>query len=196
MWSIGPYLPGPAASKPALAELDATHLLVVYAEGTDPGDSGVANGSKLHVALLDIASPGAVTPLDVLPTSAMGLAQNQPNAVRVGGQVFIAWRTEAPLGIDAGASNGEELWLKPIGWSGTALDLSAPEIPMPRSSSHRLGDQRLPALVAAPLGSMASELICAFDDLGKVFGNSEGNGDVVVEAIPLPILRLPGDPIP
>jgi hypothetical protein len=32
--------------------------------------------------------------------------------------------------------------------------------------------------------------VTAFDDLGKAFTN-EGNGDPIVEAIPLPLLRLP-----
>jgi hypothetical protein len=36
------------------------------------------------------------------------------------------------------------------------------------------------------------ELVTAFDDLGKVF-SSEGNGDPIVEAIPVPIVRLVGE---
>jgi hypothetical protein len=177
-----------------MAELDETHLLVIYAEGTDPADTGVANGSKIHVAVLDSSAPGAATPLDISSTLAVGLSQDQPNAVRAGGQVFIAWRTESPLGIDAGSGNGEELWLKAIGWNGSMVDMSTSEIPLPRSSTHRLGDQRRPALAAGLLAPTGVELVTAFDDLGKVFDAGEGNGDVVVEAIPLPILRLPGDP--
>jgi hypothetical protein len=194
IWNIGPYLPGPVGSRPAMAELDETHLLVIYAEGTDPADTGVANGSKIRVAVLDSSAPGAATPLDISSTLAVGLSQDQPNAVRAGGQVFVAWRTESPLGIDAGSANGEELWLKSIGWNGAMIDLSTSEIPLPRSSAHRLGDQRRPALAAGLLAPTGVELVTAFDDLGKVFDAGEGNGDVVVEAIPLPILRLPGDP--
>jgi hypothetical protein len=194
-WSIGPYLPGPVGSRPALAEFDSGHLLVVYTEGTDPEDTGVANSSKLRVAVLDAAVTGAATPLDVPGTLAPGLPQDQPNAVRVGSQVFIAWRTSSPVEIDAGSATGEELWLKAIGWNG-ALDLSTPELPIPRASTHRAGDQRLPALAAGSLAPVGAELLTAFDDLGKVFGPAEGSGDIVVEAIPVPILRLLGAPIP
>jgi hypothetical protein len=186
-WSIGPYLPGPVGDRPALAELDATHLLVVYTEGTDPEETGVSNGSKLRVAVLDTASPGTVTPSDVtaLVSGNEALAQSHPNAIRVGSRVYIAWRTESALG-DA---NAEELWLKLVGFGGAGLDLSSAEIPLPRSALHRPGDQRRPALAASLLGPEGT-LVTAFDDLGKVF-TSEGNGDPAVEAIPLPLLRLP-----
>jgi hypothetical protein len=188
-WTIGPYLPGPVAAHPGLAELDATHLVVVYAEGTDPMDTGVANGSKVRIAVLDASSPTMVNPLDLPSTFSMGLSQDQPNALRVGGQIFVAWRTEAPLGSAPGGANAEELWLKQLPWNGMNLDLNAIELPLPRSSPHRLGDQRLPALVAGPLGT-GQQLLTAFDNLGKTFGSTEGNGDVVVEAIPIPVLRL------
>jgi hypothetical protein len=190
-WSIGPYLPGPVGDRPALAELDSTHLLVVCTEGTDPEETGVANSSKLRAAVLDTAAPGAVTPFDIAPLVAGGesLSQDHPNAIRVGSRVYIAWRTESALG-DARA---EELWLKLVGWnpSGTTADLSSVEIPLPRLASHRSGDQRRPALASSSLGQEGT-LVTAFDDLGKVF-TSEGNGDPAVEAIPLPLLRLAGD---
>jgi hypothetical protein len=186
-WSIGPYLPGPVDDRPALAELDATHLLVVYTEGTDPEETGVANGSKLRVGVLDTAAPGTITPTDVaaIVSGNDALAQSQPNAIRVGSRVYIAWRTESALGN----ANAEELWLKLVGFGSTGLDLTSSEIPLPRSASHRSGDQRRPALAASSLGSEGT-LVTAFDDLGKVF-TSEGNGDPAVEAIPMPLLRLP-----
>ena len=61
-WTVGPaFLPGPDGAKPALAELDATHLLVVYAVGADNTDSGVANDSLLEAAVVDTAAaPGPV----------------------------------------------------------------------------------------------------------------------------------------
>jgi hypothetical protein len=193
-WNIGPYRPGPVGSRPALAELDSTHLLVVYAEGTDIADTGIANGSKLRAAVLDLAAPGAVGAVDIPAATDVGLSQSQPNAVRTGGQVFVVWRSEAPLDATDGGVNGEELWLKRIGWNGSALDLGSAELPLPRSSTHRSGDQRLPALAAAPLGASGQQIVTAFDDLGQVFGSAEDYGDVVVEAIPVPLLRLPGDP--
>jgi len=190
-WSIGTYLPGPVGSRPALAELDATHLLAVYVEGTDPAETGTANDSKLRVVVLDAAAPGAVTPLDVSTVFGAGLSQDQPNAVRAGDQVFIAWRSRSPIGSDAGGGSGDELWLKSIGWNGSTLDLSAAEIPLPRSPVHRAGDQRLVGLASGPLAPVGRQLVTAFDDLGKTFGSGELDGDVVVEAIPIPLLRLP-----
>jgi hypothetical protein len=168
-------------------------LLLAYAEGTDPADTGIANDSKLRVAVLDAAVTGAAAGRDV-PANVMlaaGLSQDQPNAVRAGDRVFVAWRTVAAVG-DA---SGEELWLKALVWNGAALDLSATEIPLPRASAHRPGDQRRPALAvpASPAGT-ASRFVTAFDDLGRVFGGTQGNGDVAVEAIPVPLLRLPGEP--
>jgi hypothetical protein len=188
-WSIGPFLPGPVGSLPALAELDSTHLLVAYTEGLDASETGNIDSSKLRVAVLDVAPPGNVTVFDVPAgvTSAMGLTQDQPNAIRVADKVFLAWRTVTALGN----AQAEELWLKEIRWNGTTLDLGVTELPLPRSSDHRKGDQRLPALAAGPLVPLGQQLVTAFDDLGRNFPQGKGNADVVVEAIPIPLLRLP-----
>jgi hypothetical protein len=188
-WSVGPALPGPTDDKPALAALDGTHLLVVYTEGVDLTDSGVANGSKLRAAILDTAAPGSATPFDIVGTLATGLAQSQGNAIAAGGTVFVGWRTEAAAPDPGGL--GEELWLKTLGWNGQAVDLTAVEIPLPRWNAHRVGDQRSPAFAAsgwAPGGA----LIGAWDDLGLGFGQGEANGDVAVEFMPMPVVREPG----
>src|SRR5450432_3593901 len=42
-WSVGPFLPGGVEDRPALAFVDATHLVVAFTEGTDPDSSGTAN---------------------------------------------------------------------------------------------------------------------------------------------------------
>jgi hypothetical protein len=197
-WSIGPFLPGPVGSLPALAELDSTHLLVIYTEGTDVSDSGNIDGSKVRVAVLDVGQPGNVAGTDVPVGIAcsVGLSQDQPNAVRAGDTVFLAWRTVAALlacGADAnvGDPQAEELWLKEVRWNGTTLDLSVTELPLPRSSGHRKGDQRLPAFAVGPLMPLGQQLVTAFDDLGRNFPQGKGNADVIVEAIPIPLLRLP-----
>jgi hypothetical protein len=191
-WSVGPFLPGPVGARPGLVELDATHLLVVYTEGIDPADTGVANASKLRAAVLDLNAPTTVTPFDIpssLPGRA-GLSQDQPNAMRAGGQVFIAWRTETALASAA----GEELWLKEIGWNGTSIDLERGELQLPRLPNSPPGDQRHPGLAAGPLSQNGEQLVAAFDDLGKLFGAEEGQGDIVVEAIPIPLVRLADEP--
>ncbi|HVY30598.1 MAG TPA: hypothetical protein VHB79_28760 [Polyangiaceae bacterium] len=76
---------GPLEDRPALASLDATHLLVGFSVGTDPTGSGVYNLPRLRYAVIDTA-PGApaptVVPLDALDdvlTSDNTVAQLSPS---------------------------------------------------------------------------------------------------------------------
>jgi hypothetical protein len=189
-WTVGPFLPGPANDKPALAQLDATHLALVYTVGVDAADSGVASASKIQVAVLDMGSPGTATGVDVPATaaSAVGLSQAEPSLVGVNGSFFVAWWTQAL----SGSASGEELWLKSLAWNGTNLDVSVTESPLPRWPQARIGDQRLPAMAASSL-LPGGALILGWDDLGKAIASGEGNGDVVVEVAPVPLLRTSGD---
>ncbi len=189
-WTVGPaFLPAPDSAKPALTALDATHLLVVYAVGVDDADSGVASGSQIMAAVLDMSAPGAPTTVLPVPANvAVGLDQSSPAAVDVQGSVFIAWWTAAALGDP----NGEQLWLKQVGWNGTSLDLTAAEIPLPRWPQARLGDQELPALASSALPP-GGALVTGWNDFGGGIAAGEGQGDVVVELIPTPVLRGSGD---
>jgi cysteine-rich repeat protein len=197
-WSIAPpFLPAPAASKPALAPLDVSHWLLVYTVGVDDADSGVANGSKIQAALLDVRAPGAVQGIDVPATalSAIGLDQSRPNALTLPGATpfalgttYIAWWTASA----AGDPNGEEVWLKAVGWDGTRLDFSAAEMPLPRWPQARLGDQKAPAMALSNLPPSRA-LVTAWDDLGGGLAAGEGKGDVAVELIPAPPLRNAAD---
>jgi hypothetical protein len=186
-WSVGPFVPGADGDKPALAELDATHLLLVYTEGTDPKGTGVANVPALRAALLDTASPGLVPGLAVFPNATSGdpIGQRQPNAVHIGNQTFMAWRGDSPLG-DARA---EELWLQPVklSTSHALLDLTANASPLPRQPDHRVGDQRRVALAELPHTMQETWLLSAWDDYGTVFGATEGQPDIVAQVTPLPV---------
>jgi cysteine-rich repeat protein len=197
-WNVGPaFLPAPTTSKPALVQLDATHLLLAYAVGVPPAasagadaaaseagkpDAGPAAGSKIQVAVLDVAMPGDVSGVDIVATvaSAFGLSQSQPNVVNVNTNVFVAWRTDAM----PGDPNGEELWLKPLSWNGAALSTSAAESPLPRAAADRAGDQRNVGLTATTLPP-GGALLSAWDDLGKGLASGEGNGDMVVQLLPV-----------
>ncbi len=187
-WSVGPFAPGPSNNAPALAPLDATHLLLVFAPGVDSLDSGVANQSLIRGALLDTSQPGSVTAFDIttitLTDAGTSPSTYFPAAVTVGSRYFIAYGAEA-ITSDP---NGEELWLKEVGWDGTSLDLSLTAVPLPRWDAHRSGDQRHAALIASPLGPSGA-IASAWDDLGNVFSN-EANGDVAVELIPIPVVRI------
>ncbi|MCC6903009.1 MAG: hypothetical protein IT377_28830 [Polyangiaceae bacterium] len=178
-WSVAVASPGPAEDKPALAELDATHLLLVFSEGVP---------ARLRGAILDTASPTNVTPFPIAPLVApysidASLAQSHPSVVRVGNRVYVAWRSS----LVPGDAKAEELWLKEIDWTSPTLDLSKVELALPRWPAHLKDDQRHPALAASAQGSLAT----AWDDYGRVFGSVEGTPDVVAELIPLPLVRKP-----
>jgi hypothetical protein len=191
-WIVGPaFLPPSTPGKIALSELDATHLLVVYPVGIDPGETGIPNAaSKLQSAVVDLAQPGLVNGIDipvntaVEGTAAAGLSHAAPSTARVGSTTYLGWWTEAALGDP----NGEELWLQPVGWNGVAVNWDEAELPLPRQRAHHVGDQRVPALAASSLAP-GGGLVAAWDDLGRGFGAGEGPGDTVVEVMPTPIVR-------
>jgi hypothetical protein len=190
-WSVVPaFLPAPASARPALAPLDATHWLLVYAVGVDDAGAGVASGSKLQIAVLDAAAPGAVSGVDVkaLGPAAAAPDPGRPVAVSVQGRVYLAWST---AGVP-GEANGGEVWFKPVLWSAGALDLGAVEAPLPRWPQARAGDQRAPALAASALPP-GGALVAAWDDLARALAPGEGDGDVAVELIPAPPRRSDGD---
>ena len=179
-WTVGPFPPGPSGDRPALVELDESHLLLVFTAG-----AGVPSSFRLRAAVLDTAATGHVDVFDVDPLApeGTGLSQDQPSAARVHGEIYLAWRTRGRIG-DA---RHDELWMKRMlmGASLATLDGSSPEFPVPRSSEHRAGNQQRPAL-----GSSSAELVAVFEDQGGSFGPAEKLG-IVVQAIPVPIVRLP-----
>ncbi len=186
-FSVSVASPGPSLDKPALVAIDGSRLLLVFTEG------GSAFGTPtLRGAVLDTAAPGTATSFAILPLIApystdTTLGQSEPALARVGARVFLAWRSEAVLAD----SKAEELWLKEITWTtggGITLDLSKPEIALPRQNAHRADDQRRVALAATPLWP-GGALATAWDDYGRVFGSIEGTPDVVAELIPVPIVR-------
>ncbi|MBI3202988.1 MAG: hypothetical protein HYZ29_15725 [Myxococcales bacterium] len=176
-WSIGPHAPPGALDKPALAELDPSTLLVVFTVG----DAGTGAGSKLRGALLSSTVPGATSAIAL--DTGLTVPQSHPNAVRVGARTFLTWRSTAV----SGDPKSEELWLRELQWNASTLTLGAP-LRLPRWAAHTPGDQRFPALAASPLGPEGA-LVTGWDDFGLVFGKDEGAPDVVVELIPVPILR-------
>jgi hypothetical protein len=190
-WTIGPtFLPAPVPAKPALAQLDATHLLVVYTVGADFADSGVANDSVIETVVLDTSAPGVVARgarVPALATSAL-LDQSTPAAVNVQGSVYVAWWTSAALGDP----NGEELWVKAVTLNGASLDLTRTELALPRWPQARLGDQEAPALAGTSLPP-GGTLLTGWTDLGGQLAAGQGQGDVVVELVPLPTLRTIGE---
>lgn len=171
-WSIGPFAPGPSGAHPAVVQLDSTHAVITFVAGVD-GDGGIS--SELRVAVVDTTTPGSVVASTIATTN----APLEANVVRAGSRTFLAWREAVVVG-DARA---EEIWLKEISLGSGGLDLSRPAIEGPRDVEHRAGDQRKVAMAGA-----ASSLVLAWDDLGRSLSSS---ADVVVERVPLPLLRIP-----
>jgi cysteine-rich repeat protein len=186
-WTVGPYQSASVQERPALVELDSTHLLAVFA-----AKSSVAGKDELRLfgTVLDTSLPGPTTATFAIEPLAMGVElydQTRPATARVGDRIYLAWRSGS-----AGGLTHPELWLKELVWSSaaTSLDLSNEEIPLPRSAAHGDGFQETPALAAAPLWPQGA-LAAAWHDDGRVFGAIEGTPDFIVEFIPTPVLRLP-----
>lgn len=175
-WEAGPLVPAPVDDRPALVELDAGHLLVVYSEG-DPVDPAI---SVISAAVLDAAAPGSATGSALAPGPT---SQSQPTAVRAGGRWFAAWRAES-AGADPLA---EELLLLELFWDAATQTLTAAPatLPLPRWPGDQLGDQRRPGLAFAPLGPEGALLGCWED-----WAASQSAPNVRVELMPIPILRL------
>ncbi len=193
-WSTTAHLAGAPEDHPAVAELDETHLLLVYTEGTDPENLGPANLGRLRLAVLDTAAPGEVVsdwlePITEGYASDPAVAMSHPNAVRAGEYVYVSWRSGAPVDDP----RGEDIWIARIEFdvgSGTVTLAPEEQHEIPRWPEEWPGDQRFPALAAAPYQNFGA-LALAWDDYGRVFGSEEGQPDVVVQFRPVPMQGFP-----
>jgi hypothetical protein len=186
---VGPVLGGPLDDRPALLGLDATHLLVVFSAGTDPGLTGTYNVSRLRYAVVDVA--GAATqpsqPLDPRFGGYAGdatVSQMSPSVAPApdgAPGAYIAWASEARPG-DAIA---DQIWLKFASWSATTaiLSVTTQEDPIPRFSAEHTGDQRRPELAAVGLPPSGA-LAIAWDDYSHSQGAGAGSPDIVVRYSP------------
>jgi len=164
LWSTDQAWLGPVYNRPALVQLDATRLLLVYAENTDPINLGIQTVGRLRAAILDAATPGPVQsfslPPLVAPYSDATISQQRPTLVRVAGKIYLSWQSgsapDDPL--------VSEVWLAELAWSSvdpTTL-VREPEVPLGGTAS-RLGPQQEPSLGAAPLLSNGA-LITTFEN--------------------------------
>ncbi len=196
---VGPIMGGQLDDRPALVELDATHLLVAFSAATDPAATGTYNVPRARYAIVDVdgsATPPSV-PLDAMDdlfTYDQRVSQLNVSAERGSGGVYLAWRSEARPGDAA----GDQLWLKFLRWAPKVaggphvLETRDAEMLLPRSCEGNVGDQRRPALARVglpPNGALAA----AWDDYSKRQGS--GEPEVVVHYAPLPSPDDPASPL-
>jgi hypothetical protein len=184
---IGPVFGGPLEDRPALVELDSTHLLVTFSVGTDPGAIGLYNTPRLRYAIVDTAGSAtpalaAFDPMDLLLSTESQTAQLSPALVRHSQGIYLAWRSEARPGDAA----GDQIWLKFMRWQAGSvprLDVEEPELLIPRACDGSAGDQRRPALTTTSLPP-GNALAIAWEDYGKTVDQAAGEPDVLVHYAP------------
>jgi hypothetical protein len=182
-WSAAKLGADAIVDRPAVVDLDPTHLLLVYA-----ASASVSDPSKLRGAVLDTAMPGTVAPFAIPATTApTGADQRQPTLARLGSKVFLSWlsNTNAP---SSDAVPGD-IWLKEMDLGATpgTIDTSQPEIPLPRALADASGTQDAPTLAVAIPGGPEMLVTAWRDQSGPALASR-----IFLEAIPVPILRKAG----
>jgi hypothetical protein len=184
---VGPVQGGPLDDRPALVELDATHLLLVFSAGTDPGLTGTCNVPRIRYSVIDVAGASTqasewLEPLDGLFTFNTQVSHLSPAAERAAepGSAYVAWRSEARPGDAA----GDQIWLKYLRWDPVlGLRVREQEQLAPRICEGSFGDQRTPALARTQLPPEGA-LAIAWDDYSHSQGPTAGDPDVVVHYAP------------
>jgi hypothetical protein len=181
-WTAATTMPGPTQVRPALVQLDATHLLLVYVEHGWDSTAGTLTPSQLRGAIVDTTTTGGS--LTSFPIGSSTTSTTTPTLARVGTRFYLAWRNDAV----SGSADGDELWLKELPWNASTatLDVTSTPITLPRWSTHVTGDQRAPALAAGAVSS-GPALIAAWEDYGTSLGVPRTA--VATTLFPTPILR-------
>jgi hypothetical protein len=184
---IGPLLGGPMGERPTLVQVGPTSLFVGFTVTVDD-TAGNAVSTALEGSVVDMSSGTASAPqplsLAALPSGGgAALAQASPAAIAVGSTLWLsAWTAAQP-----GDPLGEDLWLTSAATTSPS-SLGASVLPLPRIKAHRAGDQRAPALAAMTAGANGT-LVAAWEDYGGSLGTNEGQPEVVLQVIPLPVAR-------
>jgi hypothetical protein len=158
-----------------LAELDTTHLLVVY--------EALFEADKIHAAIVEVGS-NAPPQRIMIPPPASPLPQTEVrdlSVVRAGSHVYVAWH-----GILGSPGEQERhLFLRELVWDATTqtLDVSQPEVSLPRHPEATPGPREAPRLGGAALGTEGV--------LAGSWTDGATEKVLLVEYVPLPLMRLP-----
>jgi hypothetical protein len=189
-WSTPAFLPASVGDHPALLELDATHLLLVFTTGPGAFDAGAGTAERLRAAVIDVTVPGSIASTELVQLTSpydtdASLRQSRPAATLVGDRIFVAWQTESPLGDPLDS----ELWVGEIGWSSTnpgVVELLR-EWPVPPDTP-RIGDQANPGLAASPLFP-GGALITVWEDESRTL-SGRPSPDLLMNFRPTPLVML------
>ena len=164
---------------PALAGIDAHHLLLVYTSGA---------GSQM-AAVVDDQAAVVWGPQKL---SAQGQPRYSPALAVPSDGIYLAWREPAATPSDPDL---DELYLEKLAWNAstnTLEALSVSLIPLPRQQAHLPGSQLAPALAATPLAPSGAILAAWDDETSNNYTRECPHGDVAIELIPTPVLRKAG----
>ena len=190
-WSTPPEPPGPSGDRPGLAALDDAHLFVLFTIGTDPAETGVASTGRLRAAVLDVASPGMVTPFAFGPTLApyaagTALNERRPAAARVGDQIYAAWEMSPP----ADASAAEQVFVTRVALSaGPSSGIAQDEemrLPYGSAGVRWQSNVHLGVSTLFPAGALITTWESASD------GSSRAIPDLLLDLRPSPFVFLGG----
>jgi len=188
-WNIGPFSPGASLERPALVELDADHLLVVFTQGTDPLATGTASVTRLRGAILSKAAPGLVqsVPLDPLVepfASTPALSLMSPALARVGSRLFLGWSSEGMIGDP----RGREIWVQELVFNSSGATLTRRSEEPVQVDALRAGDQLVPAFASSPLIPQGA-LVTVWEEHNPATRH-ETLPDVFFGLRPVPFVRL------
>ena len=172
-----PFEPAASGESLALIDLDDSTMLAVHADGQGQMVTAMFDGS------------GAV----LWEPTLLGCPRGRPALAKTIDGVYLAWwePAMAPDPGDTWDPAFDELWIQRIGWDGVELDTSAEPLSLPRYVWHTPGDQVLPALASLPYWPTGALVAAWTDRTATNFGTQAPHGDVVLELIPTPVLRIP-----
>lgn len=185
-WETEILAPGPVGDRPAITELDASHLLVVLSAG-----GPLQSASDIRYAILDTAAPGGVTTTRITPLTSpyadvTDLDRKHPSVAVNQGRVYVGWQTASPLG----SALGEEPFLQELSWSAATPGVltAVQELPFVLNSP-RTGDQVSPQLTLLPRRYFPALATVWIDASGQLQGRP--TSDLIVGVRPLPLVTLP-----
>jgi cysteine-rich repeat protein len=169
---------------PALAELDATHLLVSFTTTSDPDAVGFPTFPSVNLSVVNTAAPGDVLSVPVQDGVDPGTYDDQTSLVRVGTRVVLGLRIYVN-------DYNDEILLKELPWNPAVdpnmVNRSVAPHWLIEEAPFYLGDQRHPALAASPLAPQGA-LVVAWDSHAAPDGVAQAEPDVLAKLLPLPFV--------